>query len=79
MKGRGYAKDPNVPPLPPNSTKSTQETTHAPSLPPCPSQSSEKHYQESKFCDSWWDGEGNADLANSIGALLNVKDLGVRA
>lgn len=50
--------------------------------PPClhaHPQSSGKHYQEPKSCDGWWDGEGNADLANSIGALLNVKDLGVRA
>lgn len=50
--------------------------------PPCPHahpQSSEKHYQEPKFCDGWWDGEGNADLANSIGALLKVEDFRVRA
>lgn len=40
---------------------------------------SEKHYQESKFGDGWWDLDGKADLANPVGVLLKVKDFRVGA
>lgn len=71
-KGQVYVKGPKTPPLLPDSTRDTQGATHGPSHPHARLQGSEKHYRELKFCGSWWDVDGNADLANPVGVLLKV-------